>query len=169
MSDEIVLEHVTAPTETARLLVGELEVELSANYPAEQRHGLPLDALFQPKIKFYVAWCGKVPAGCGGIALLDGFAELKRMYVRPEFRGKAVASSVLAKLETVARDAGYTVLVLETGAMQHAALRFYEREGFSRCEVFGDYAAMPEHAIAGSIFMRKLLTSRPFPPPRSSP
>ncbi len=158
MTDDILIARVTAPNDDARLLVGELEDTLAANYPAEQRHGLSLDAIFQPHIRFFVARFGGVPAGCGGVALLDGFAELKRMYVRPAFRGRGVSKALLCQLESAARDEGYTALTLETGTVQHAALRFYEREGFARCNSFGDYAAMPPHAIAGSIFMRKTMS-----------
>ena len=157
MHGEIMIERLAAPNDAARLLIGELEAELSANYPAEQRHGLPLDAIFQPHIAFFVARDGGEPAGCGGVALLDGVAELKRMYARPSFRGRGVAAALLARLETVARDAGYATLALETGTVQHAALRFYERAGFGRCGAFGPYGAMPPHAIAGSVFMQKPL------------
>ena len=43
-------------------------------------------------------------------------------------------------------------LRLETGERQHAAIRFYEKAGFHRCAAFGDYARMPPHAIATSVF-----------------
>ena len=146
MQDALTIERLNAPNDAARLLIGELEAELSANYPAEQRHGLPLDAMFQPHIAFFVASCGGVPAGCGGVALLDGVAELKRMYARPSFRGRGVAPALLARLSAVAQEAGYSTLALETGTLQHAAMRFYERAGFVRCDAFGPYAEMPTRA-----------------------
>ncbi len=151
------IERVGLPTETARTLVGELEALLSAEYPPEQRHGLPIEAIFQPHIQFFVATLDGVPAGCGGVALLDGFAEVKRMYVRPTVRGQGVAQALIARLAAVAREHGYSVLRLETGDVQHAALRFYEREGFVRCGVFGDYARMAPASIATSVFMEKAL------------
>ena len=151
------VERVTSPTETVRLLVGELEEVLAAEYPPEQRHGLALEAIFKPHIHFFVATVDGMPAGCGGVALLDGFAEVKRMYVRPALRGQGVAQAVIARLAAVAREHGYPVLRLETGNVQHAALRFYEREGFVRCGVFGDYARMPEAAIETSVFMEKAI------------
>lgn len=162
MQSEIVIERVTAPTDAVRLLVAELEAALAANYPPEQRHGLALDAIFQPHIRFFVASSASKPCGCGGVALLDGFAELKRMYVRPAFRGHGVAPALLARLEATARAAGYRRLTLETGPLQAAALGFYRREGFSECDAFGDYQGMPAHAVAGSVFMAKVL-------PASSP
>ncbi len=151
------VERVTSATAVARQLVGELEGVLAAEYPPEQRHGLAIEAIFQPHIHFFVATLDGVPAGCGGVALLDGFAEVKRMYVRPEARGRGIAQAVIARLAAVAGEHGYAVLRLETGDVQHAALRFYEREGFVRCGVFGDYALMPNAAILTSVFMEKAL------------
>jgi putative acetyltransferase len=151
----ISVELATQPTDEVRALVGELEAILSADYPPEQRHGLSLDAIFQPHIRFFVARSGGTAVGCAGVALFDGFAEVKRMYVRDSARGSGVAPALLAQLERTARDAGYSVLRLETGTVQHAAIRFYERSGFHRCEVFGDYATKPAHTIATSLFFEK--------------
>jgi putative acetyltransferase len=156
----IALELATGPTETVRLLVGELEDTLAAGYPPEQRHGLALDAIFQPHIKFFVATLDGVAVGCGGVALFDDFAEVKRMYVREAVRGRGVAQAVLARLEDETRAAGLAVLRLETGDRQFAAMKMYERAGFVRCPAFGDYAAMPHAAIVTSVFFEKRVSSR---------
>jgi putative acetyltransferase len=156
----LVVEPAPSPTDDVRQLVGELEADLSAGYPPEQRHGLALDAIFQPHIRFFVARVDGEAAGCGGVALFDGFAEVKRMYVRPGVRGRGVADAVLARIESAAREAGHARLLLETGDRQLAALRFYERSGFSRCAAFGAYAAMEPHRIVTSIFYEKLLDAR---------
>lgn len=151
--------RATAPTDAVRLLIGELETELEANYPPEQRHGLPLSAIFQPRIGFFVARAEGEPAGCGGVALFEDCAELKRMYVRPAWRGRGVASALLRRLEAECVHAGQTVLRLETGTVQSAALRFYAREGFAPCAAFRDYAVMSPDQIAGSVFMEKRLSA----------
>ena len=156
-ADPVTIELVTAPSEDARVLVGELEEILAAEYPPEQRHGLTLDAIFKPNMRFFIARVAGVPAGCGGVALFTDFAEVKRMYVRETSRGRGVAPALLAQIERAARDAGLTLLRLETGTRQIAALRFYEREGFRVCAVFGDYATMAPHSIATSVFMEKRL------------
>jgi putative acetyltransferase len=136
----------------------ELESELSANYPPEQRHGLSLDKLFQPHIHFVIARQDGRGVGCGGIAFQPGFAELKRFYVRPALRGRGIADTILRQLADVAATAGHTLLRLETGAEQQAALRFYERCGFARCAAFEPYASMPPDNIASSVFMEKTLS-----------
>jgi putative acetyltransferase len=154
---DVTVELVPAATDEVRVLVDELERVLAAEYPPEQRHGLALDAIFQPNIRFFVARLDGAAVGCGGVAFLTGFAEVKRMYVRDAARGRGVAPALLARIEQEARDAGVALLRLETGVSQFAALRFYEREGFRPCAVFGDYATMAPQEIASSIFMEKRL------------
>jgi putative acetyltransferase len=148
---------VSAATDTVRLLIGELEDVLSADYPPENRHGLPLEAIFQPHVRFFVATLDGDPVGCGGVALFDGFAEVKRMYVRPVARGQGVARAILDRLEAETRAANLPVLRLETGDKQTDALRLYYRYGFTDCGPFGHYAALPPQAIAASIFLEKLV------------
>lgn len=153
----VAVELTTAPTDEVRLLIGELEENLAAGYPPEQRHALSLDAIFQPHIRFFVARAGGEAIGCGGVALFPDFAEVKRMYVRPAARGSGAAHAILAHVEEAARAGGATVLRLETGDRQHAAMRFYQGAGFRPCGVFGAYATMTPHAIATSRFFEKSL------------
>lgn len=148
---------VTSPTEEVRALVGELNDELAALYPPEQRHGLALEAIFQPHIRFFVAHKDGLAAGCGGVALFPDFAEIKRMYVRPACRGQGVADAIVARLVSEARDAGLAVLRLETGIHSEAAIHFYRRCGFQTCPAFEPYAALPPHRIAGSAFLERTL------------
>jgi putative acetyltransferase len=151
----IVLEQVQSPTADAKLLVGELDAELSGVYSSEQQHGLSIERIFQPGILFFVARLDGEPVGCGGIAFDDGFAEVKRMYVRPQARGKQVAQTILKRLEEEARARGVKRLTLETGDVRHAAQRLYERAGFTRCAAFGAYRDMPSSAIERSVFYEK--------------
>ena len=159
-ADEISVEPVPSATDDVRGLVAELDRILSAEYPPEQRHGLALDAIFRPSIRFFVARLNGVAVGSGGVELFGEFAELKRMYVRETFRGRGVARALLARIEEEASDAGLVLLRLETGVRQIAALRFYERAGFRICPAFGAYAAMPPQAIATSVFLQKQLQAR---------
>jgi putative acetyltransferase len=156
-ADKITVELVPAATNEVRILIGELDQELSAEYAPEQRHGLALDAIFAPGIRFFLARLNGAAAGCGGVAFFTDFAEVKRMYVREAARGRGVAQALLARFEEEARDAGFMPLRLETGARQTAALRFYQRAGFQICAAFGAYATMPPHAVATSVFMQKQL------------
>jgi putative acetyltransferase len=154
------IQRVSAPNADVRALIDELERELSAHYSAEQRHGLALEAIFQSHVRFFVARIGGLAAGCGGIALFTHFAEIKRMYVRPEARGRGVADAIIARLTAETLDAGLAIMRLETGTRQHAAIRFYQRCGFQPCEPFEPYSSMPPHAIATSVFLEKRLVAR---------
>jgi putative acetyltransferase len=160
---DLILERTTTPSDDVRTLIGELEDNLAAAYPPEQRHGLSLDAIFQPHIQFFVARVDGDAVGCAGVALFADLAELKRMYVRPAARGRGIADALLAHIETVTRHAGLTRLCLETGDRQLAAIRVYRRAGFSPCAPFGPYATMSATAIATSVFLDKHLAPDPTP------
>jgi GNAT superfamily N-acetyltransferase len=90
---------------------------------------------------FLVARAGGEPVGCGGLRPLgSGVAELKRMYVVPEWRGCGVSVRILAGLERQAVEQGWRTLRLETGPKQPEAVRFYERSGYVRIPNYGHYA-----------------------------
>jgi putative acetyltransferase len=158
---DLTLELATNPTDEVRALVTELEQVLAAEYPPEQRHGLSVDALFEPHVRLFVARQDGEAVGCGGVALFADFAEVKRMYVRPAARGRGVAQAVLARIEAEARAAGLRVLRLETGVRQADSIRLYERWGFRKREAFGAYAQMPAPSIVTSLFYEKSLGLEP--------
>jgi len=162
-ADKISVELVSSATDDVRALVGELDQILSAEYPPEQRHGLALDAIFRPNIRFFLARMDGVAIGCGGVAWFSDFAEVKRVYVRDVGRGRGVAPALLTRIETEARAAGFTLLRLETGVRQVAALRFYQRAGFRICAPFGVYTEMAPQAVATSVFLQKQLTAATTP------
>jgi putative acetyltransferase len=154
---EIAVEPIAAPTPEARTLLAELDATLNVLYPPHERHGLSLEELFSPDIRFFLARLGREAAGCGGVALFSDYAEVKRMYTRDAARRCGVGTALLARIEAEARHAGLGVLRLETGVHQAAAIALYEGWGFRRCAAFSHYAAMPSERIAGSLFYEKLL------------
>src|SRR5262245_64235124 len=113
---------VAAPTPEVKELLAELDEILGALYEPGQRHALSLDELFQPGIRFFVARLNGEPMGCGGVALYRGYAEVKRMYTRERARRRGVGRTLLARIEAEARGAGRSVLRLETGIHQQAAI-----------------------------------------------
>jgi GNAT superfamily N-acetyltransferase len=87
------------------------------------------------------------PVGCGGLRQLAPHeAEIKRMYVMPASRGSGASRAILERLEEYGRQHGWHRLVLETGFLLPEAIRFYEREGFTRIPNFGYYAG-EEHSL----------------------
>src|SRR6202158_2105642 len=154
---DITIEQPSSATPDARELIAELDAVLGAVYEPEQRHGLSIEQVFQPNVRFFVAHLGDAAAGCGALALFDLYGEVKRMYTREAARGRGVGKALLARIESEARDAGMPVLRLETGTYQAAAIGLYEGCGFRPCGVFGHYAALPPHRIAASLFYEKPL------------
>lgn len=69
----------------------------------------------------------------------DGDAELKRMYVVPEARGRGLARRILRVLEESARDSGRARMVLETGTKQPEAITLYGSCGYTPTAKFGLY------------------------------
>lgn len=133
-------------------LIDDLDAYQKPLYPEESHHGVDLDALLDPAVAFVVARIGGVAVGCGGVLVRDGAAELKRMYVDPERRGAGVGFALVERLEAEAVSRRATVIRLETGIHQHAAIGLYERCGYARRGPFGDYTEDPM-----SVFMEKSL------------
>ena len=154
---EIVIEKVDSVTNDVRALIFELDSMLAVAYPPEQMHGLTLNSLFQPHVRFFVARVEGAAVGCGGVAFFDDFAEVKRMYVREAIRGEGVAQALLTHIEDATAAAGFSILRLETGVRQPAAIRLYERFGFRPCAAFEPYTTMAPSAIKNSLFYEKTL------------
>jgi GNAT superfamily N-acetyltransferase len=131
-------------TPDAKLLIDELQTHLESFYPPESRHGFSVERLIAENVAFFVLRADGQPAGCGGIKLVGrDYGELKRMYVRPQFRGANYGRLLLDQLAGHARTHGVTLLRLETGIHQKAAIRLYERYGFHRIPPFGPYTDDP--------------------------
>ena len=87
-----------------------------------------------------VAYDQDQPVGCGAIKVFSKDAmEVKRMYVPGNKRGLGIASTVLAALETWAKESGYTKCVLETGKRQPEAISLYKKNGYHIIPNFGQY------------------------------
>ena len=126
-------------------LVDELQIILSREtYPDESRHGYSVDKLLREAVAFFVTRYDGIPAGCGGIKLFDReYGEVKRMYVRPQYRGLGLGKLMLDHLAVYARQSRIFTLRLETGIYQEEAIKLYERYGFARRGPFGEYKDDP--------------------------
>ena len=133
-------------SETSQVLIAALNAELRARYPEDGVSYFRLDAeeVRPGRGAFLVAYDGPNPVGCGAVRLIEpATAEIKRMYVRPDARGRGFGRSVLTALEAEARAIGVTRLLLETGTRQPEAIALYSRSGFILTEPFGEYRASP--------------------------
>ena len=96
-------------------LIKELEALLEPLYPPESRHGFSVDKLLAEDVAFFLLRVNKTPACCGGIKLVGSeYGEIKRMYVRPQFRRLGFAKLMLNHLADYAHAHNITLLRLET-------------------------------------------------------
>lgn len=130
-------------------LIADVQQEYVVRYGEADR--TPVDpAQFSPPLGlFLVVYVGDAPAACGGWRAHETAAELKRMYVRPAFRGRGLAREVLAELERTAAEAGYEQVILESGRRQPEALALYASAGYAPVPRFGSYAEEPEAVHLG--------------------
>jgi GNAT superfamily N-acetyltransferase len=146
MSTVIAAERPDTPDAIA--LITELDAYLIPLYPPESHHGFTVEKLLQDDVAFFVTRHHEMPAGCGGIKLFDTeYGEVKRMYVRPQFRGLGLGKLMLQRLADYARQQGTAVLRLETGIYQVEAIGLYEQFGFRRIPPFGAYQDDPLSAF----------------------
>jgi len=142
MSAIITLEHPDSADALA--LIAELDAQLERLYPHESRHGYSVEKLIAENVAFFLIRYNDTPAGCGGIKLFGRkYGEIKRMYVRPQFRGFGFGKLMLNHLADYARGQGVSLLRLETGIYQREAIGLYERMGFQRIPPFGAYKEDP--------------------------
>jgi GNAT superfamily N-acetyltransferase len=133
-----------ADSADAVALISELDDLLTPLYPSESRHGYSVTKLIDQGVHFFVVRADDTPAACGGVQLFgQEYGELKRMYVRPTFRGHGFGKLLVEHLTEFVRRQGVHVLRLETGIHQTKAIGLYERLGFRQIAPFGAYKADP--------------------------
>jgi len=112
-------------------------------YPPESRHAFSVEKFIRESVAFFVASYEGQLAACGDVKLFADYGEVKRMYVRPMFRGKGLGKAILNRLAEHARVNGVNTLRLETGIYQVEAIGLYDGWGFQRRGPFGDYKNDP--------------------------
>jgi putative acetyltransferase len=146
---EIAPEPFDSP-EAAELLA-ELRSELDDRYGADVEPGEKPSAA--DVAVFVVARDDRRALGCGALRSLgEPVVEIKRMYVRPEARGRGIGAALLHALEREAIERGFRVVRLETGPMQPEAISLYARAGYREIPCFGAYAS----GAASRCFERRL-------------
>ena len=123
-------------------------------YPPEANHFLDIEGLCAPDVHLLVGRRAGAAIGIAALWIRRDFhlGEVKRMFVQPAARGSGLAESLLERIETIARENAIARLALETGTLNVAAHKLYERAGFARCGPFADYPEAPF-----SVFMEKRL------------
>lgn len=136
----------------ATALLKQSHALMESLFPPEDNFYLDVDQLVDPSIHFFAARIGADICGTGALKIMDGYGEVKSMFVAETARGQGVADAILRQIEDQAREEGLPKLMLETGNVLYAAHKLYRRHGFVECGVFGDYVE-----AKSSIFMEKTL------------
>ncbi len=125
-------------------LVRQLDAYQSVMYPAESDYSMPLAEMATNEHYPFIAEVDGVAAGCACLYICDdGLAEIKRVYVNPDFRGLGIADQLMAAVEAQAQQLQLPSLYLETGVDHLAAIGLYQKRGFVITGCFGEYSYDP--------------------------
>ncbi|HET6870464.1 MAG TPA: GNAT family N-acetyltransferase [Solirubrobacteraceae bacterium] len=141
---EIQVREEPFDTPTSAGLVAEYVAEIRAMYPEWSPDVPPrMNApdVEPPGGRWVVARRNGRAVGCAGLKRLDErTAEIKRIYVAPEARRAGVGRALIGGLEVAARNAGYEIVRLDTGAKQQASVALFTSTGY---EQIADYNGNP--------------------------
>lgn len=97
----------------------------------------------------------EIVVGCGAFKQYDSkTAEVKRMFVVPEFRGKRIATKILSELENWATELDFSEVILETGTNNPSAIALYQKSGFIISENYGNYIGVKSSCCLKKIMDR---------------
>jgi len=120
-------------------LTGELDIELCRIYNTNPEDYEEYNRITNlPTV--VLAYRNDEAVGCGCFKIVDEKTiEIKRMFIQDDFRGKGIASRILAELEVWAKETGYSAAILETGKGQPNAIKLYQKYGYEITENYNQY------------------------------
>lgn len=139
----VVIKRSTSENNDFRNLVVLLDGDLNSRYGKAQDKYNTYNKI-ESNNTIVVAYDDGTPVGCGCYKQYDNNSvEIKRMFVKPENRGKGISKMILQELENWAAENGFKNAVLETGSKQHEAISLYKGFGYKQIENYGQYKDMP--------------------------
>ena len=120
-----------------------------------QRECRNLPAVYRPPGALLIASQDGQPVGCAGLASRspERTAEIKRLYVRPAYRGNGIARTLMRHAHHHAAQHGITRLVLDVIPARAAVISFYRRLGYTETEPCGTESLVP------MVYMARPITS----------
>jgi len=153
MQADLYIEYLDPDSAEVQALLAVSDAYYVNLYPAESNHLESSDELKNPNVLFVGCRIDGelVASGAAKIMQDDGsYAEIKRVFVVDDHRGKGLSSQVMCFLETELQSRGVSLFRLETGIKQPEALGLYRKLGYLERGPFGSYRADPY-----SVFMEK--------------
>ncbi|WP_232235991.1 GNAT family N-acetyltransferase [Nocardia sp. BMG51109] len=147
MSDDLRIKIIDDPFDDpdAGMVLRRVDTENAATYGAADQEPVGKSDFTRPAGLFLLGYDPDgSPVASGAYRLRTDTrpggvdAEIKRMYVEPDLRGRGYGKRILAELERAAADAGATRAILETGTRSVAAFALYQREGYELIPLFSD-------------------------------
>jgi putative acetyltransferase len=137
-------------SEYFEFLAHDHELDIGYQGIAEELASLPGDFV-PPNGRLLLAVEEETALGCAALHPLEpGICEMKRMYVRPEFRAHGVGTALAKRLIYEAGEIGYHIMRLDTGNFLTAALKLYQSLGF---KIIEPYHEVPEEIRKIAVFM----------------
>lgn len=150
----MLIESLDSDKPEVKALIAESDAFYEGLYPPESNHLDSITTLVEDHVFFLGCRIEGQLAGCGAVKRMhdDGeYAEIKRLFIKPAFRGRGLSRLLMAELESCVRQWGVSVLRLETGIRQPEALGLYESLDYQHRGPFGSYRPDPL-----SVFMEKM-------------
>ena len=153
MQTDLAIEYLDPDSAEVQALLAVSDAYYVDLYPAESNHLESSDDLKKPNVLFVGCRIDGQLVASGAAKIMqdeDGYAEIKRVFVIDEHRGKGLSSMVMCFLETELQGRGVSLFRLETGVRQPEALGLYRKLGYLERGSFGSYRTDPH-----SVFMEK--------------
>ena len=89
--------------------------------------------------RLYIAFYENQVAGCIALRKLNETeCEMKRLYVKPEFRNKGIAKMLVKKVISDSKEIGYSSMLLDTLPFLQTAIKMYKKIGFYEIGCYND-------------------------------
>jgi GNAT superfamily N-acetyltransferase len=137
------------------LLCGELDLSLNEQVGGEKNRSEYIQLNHLKDIKdVIIAYDNDIPVGCASFKQFDEeCAEVKRVFLREDYRGMGISKKLMELIETYAKEKGFQYLIVETGKPMTTAINLYQGIGFQTIPNYGPYKDME-----GSVCMKKQIS-----------
>ena len=126
----LTLKRTTSEDKDFKYLVGLLDEYLVSIHGEHQNKYNEYNAIDHINTAIAAYWDG-ISVGCGCFKTMDSNrVEIKRLFVKREYRNRNIATAILAELETWIKERSYFYAVLSTGFDMHDAINFYKNKGY---------------------------------------
>jgi len=132
--------------ESVKEIITDIDDLMNSLYPEESNQLLSIEELKKSNVHFIGVIKDNVILGCGAIVSQDNdglYGELKRIYVKSEYRGQGVSKIIMQELISYAKESRLPIIRLEAGIKQPEAVALYNKLGFRERDEFGSYKYDP--------------------------